>query len=159
MKKRSHYFLAGCILAFGIIPSNAFASYALSMVNPIGCQLGNSSAYYCNFGGASKAFSQSADAASLIVPASGTITAIYGNLFTVIGGSDEPCKINLIKNGTTKIQVINSAALNNINGNPFSNSSLNVAVVAGDVLQMQIETPAWEKPPYAPSFSISLYIE
>lgn len=151
--------LAFCLATFAFLPSNADAAYALTMANGSKGRLMPSSTYYLNSGNIQYAFIPSNNATSLIVPESGTITAVYGNIFSDVASSEESCTINIIKNGLTVIPVTTSLVVGTAGYNPFSNPSLNLSVTAGDVLQMQMVTPAWSIPPVSASFSVSLYIE
>ena len=159
MKKIAIWILTISIFTLGSLPIDGCASYALSMFNGTSVKLSSSSNYYFNSGGLAPAFIQTADASSLIAPASGTLTAIYGEIYTVYAASQEFCTVNILKNDIVVAQVTNSLALTNSGNNPFSNNGLNVAVEAGDDLQVQLVTPAWQKPPYGPSFSLSIYIQ
>lgn len=159
MNKISLYALACCLVTLGIMPSEAFASYALTMSNGFKGDLNQSSTLYFNSGNTAPPFSLSSISTRLIVPASGTITAVYGNFFTSRPSSEEPCTVNIVQNGTTITQITNSLTIASIEENPFNNTSLNLSVAAGDTLQVQIITPQWATPPSNTSFSLSFYIE
>lgn len=162
MKRIYQYLVACCITALAICPSDAYAGYSLQLANGTRQTLDSSKEYYLNGSTSQFPFIERNDyATTLIVPTSGTITSVQGNLFSGFSGinaSSEPCTISIIKNDTSTV-VTNSFAIDQVGSNPFSNTSLNLAVTAGDALQMTLTTPEWASRPVYTNFSVSLYIE
>ena len=118
---------------------------------------GDSTTYYMATGTANQV-SSTAASTILICPFSGTITKVIGT-FRVAGtlASSESVTLNVVVNATPTL-VSNSFDLSSATVN-VSNTSLSVAVVAGDVIKLQFVTPAWATNPTNLSNSFSIWIE
>ena len=163
MKKLSQYLVACFLAIFSFMPTNAFADYALTMANSYTASLMPSTAYFFNSGNGMDSFSSSTNVyknyTNLIVPHNGTITSVYGGIFTGSAASSENCTINIIQNYSMVRTVTNTLALTGAGYNSFGTNSLNIPVNAGDVLQVEIVTPNWVLAPISSSFSVSIYIQ
>lgn len=103
--------------------------------------------------------SAATNAARFYIPKAGTITAVYG-VATVAGtlGTSESSTLAVRLNDTTSTTVTSSLAMSSA-ANTFSNSSLSIAVVAGDYISITLATPAWVTNPTTTGITLSIYIE
>lgn len=93
------------------------------------------------------------------IPKSGTIKSCYifvRNRGTL--GTSETSTINIRLNNTTDT-VITSSLVTNATGGAFSNTSLAIAVVAGDYIELKWTTPTWATNPTNVDINAVVYIE
>ena len=93
----------------------------------------------------------------LYIPCSGNITKCF-LFFTFTAGTTETSTASIRLNNTTDTTI--SSAVN-LSSNPYavSNTSLNVAVVAGDYIEIKWVTPTWVTNPTGVSGSAMIVIE
>lgn len=75
--------------------------------------------------------------------------------------SSETSTLNMRVNNTTNYLVSNNITLNG-GGNQYrsySNTSINIPIVAGDYVEVQLVTPAWVTNPLGVTILVTLYIE
>lgn len=98
----------------------------------------DSTTYY--FGNSSLTWTTTAAASRILVPVKGVIREIYIFIYCT-AGTAENCTFYLRKNNTSDTEIdtvtLDSTAVDLINTN------INVAVNAGDYLEIKITTPAW----------------
>jgi hypothetical protein len=105
------------------------------------------------------AASTTAASARCYIPKAGTVKAIYGNFWNNgTLGSAETSTINFRVNNATDT-VISAGVQNNALVTTFSNSSLSIAVVAGDYFEIKWVTPTWATNPTQVRLAGVIYIE
>lgn len=117
----------------------------------------DSTTYY--FGAANAAVGNTTDGAfALTIPKSGTIKAVAIDIYTggTLGSSETSTwSVRVNTTNTT----ISSTVTTNATTNRFSNTSMSVAVVAGDILQVVFAAPAYATNPTTVRGNITVYIE
>jgi len=95
----------------------------------------------------------------LYIPKTGAIKAAYGYI-NVAGtlGSTENTTFNIRLNNTTDTLISNTVVLN-ASSVVFSNTSLNIAVTAGNYVEIKMTGPTWVTNPTTVRPSVVLYIE
>lgn len=77
------------------------------------------------------------------IPKAGTVTAIYIYINNVgVGGTSETSTFSFRLNATTDTTISSSITTGSVS-NAFSNTSMSVAVVAGDFFELKWVTPTW----------------
>lgn len=117
-------------------------SYALNIGHIAGTFLA-STTYY--FGMPGIAITSTAAIRRIYIPQSGTIKSAYLYFRATTGTSTENWTISIRLNNTTSttLATVGNSSLDKV----FSNTSLNIAVVAGDYIEIITTTPAWTIPP------------
>jgi hypothetical protein len=87
----------------------------------------------------------------------GTIKAIYG-IFTQAVGTNEASTLSILKNGVDNTVVSNTLA-HNAATTPFSKVDLNIAVNAGDYLELKWICPIWVTNPTGVVLSADAWVE
>jgi hypothetical protein len=98
--------------------------------------------------------------ARIYIPKDGTLTSARVLWFEWGGtaGSGENVTMNIIKdNVTTSPTLIQTIGNTNV-AKLFSNTALNLAVVSGDYVEIQMVTPAWATPPTNIRLSVEFFI-
>lgn len=83
----------------------------------------------------------------IYIPQGGTITSFYGNTKSTVLGSSEPSSIYIRINNTTDYLVSGNVLFTSSTGNYFSNTSLNIAVSAGDYFEVKLVCASWTTNP------------
>lgn len=106
-----------------------------------------------------KATDTNAGIARVYIPKTGTIKAAY-IFFAIAGtlGSSEPFTMAIRLNNSTDT-TISSAVTATATANAFSNTSMSLAVVAGDYFEIKLTTPTWGTPPTTVRPTVQVYIE
>lgn len=117
----------------------------------------DSTTYY--FGAPNAAVGNTTDGAfALTIPKFGTIKAVAIDIYTGGAlGSSETSTWSVRVNTTNT--TISSTVTTNATTNRFSNTSMSVAVVAGDILQIVFASPAYATNPTTVRGNITVYIE
>ena len=121
------------------------ANYAASTIN-----------YFGNMGGN---ITTTAQRNKIYIPANGTIKKAYVSYF--VGGtlaSAEAITFAIRHNNTTDYTVSNTATLNAAIVD-FNSTSLNIAVAAGDFIELKVTTPAFVTAPTTVRCSVVLFVE
>jgi hypothetical protein len=95
----------------------------------------------------------------IYIPANGTIKKAYVSYF--VGGtlaSTEAITLAIRLNNTTDYTINNTATLNAVTTD-FNNAALNIAVSAGDFIELKLTTPAFVTAPTTVRCSVVLFIE
>lgn len=140
----------------GDLTLGTYQGYSLQIgipsINPA-----DSTTYY--FGAANAAVGNTTDGAfALTIPKSGTIKAVAIDIYTggTLGSSETSTwSVRVNTTNTT----ISSTVTTNATTNRFSNTSMSVAVVAGDILQIVFASPAYATNPTTVRGNITVYIE
>mgnify|MGYP006921377872 FL=1 len=136
--------------------TDAMLGYALQLATATQ-DPADSTTYY---GGAYPSFAVGTTAArfNLAVPKAGSITmATAGVKVEGTLGSNESITIAVRKNNSTDV-TITSAAKANARVQTYSNTSMSLAVSAGDALELKITTPAWVTNPTQVAWQAAVYI-
>ena len=93
------------------------------------------------------------------IPRTGTLKACVGQCI-VNGtlGSSENSTLAIRLNNTTDTTVTSTLQLTAAS-NPITNTSLSIAVTAGDYIELKWTTPAWGTNPTTVGFNLTLYLE
>jgi len=95
----------------------------------------------------------------IYIPANGTIKKAYVSYF--VGGtlaSTEAITLAIRLNNTTDYTINNTATLNAVTTD-FNNAALNIAVSAGDFIELKLTTPAFVTAPTTVRCSVVLFVE
>lgn len=106
--------------------------------------LSSSSTYY--FGHSNPTLQTSGGYRRIYVPRAGTITKVYGFTNIISYGSGEAISVYIRVNNTTDYLVTNAFSMNGTIS-LFNNTSLNIAVSAGDYIEYKFVTPSFATPP------------
>ena len=151
--------ISGSSNTFSNIPTSAIAGYqgyslqiGVTSLNPA-----DSTTYY--FGSANSAVANTTDGAfALTIPQTGTIKTVVIDIYNggTLGSSETSTwSVRVNTTNTT----ISSSVTTNATVNRFSNTSMSVAVVAGDILQIVFAAPAYATNPTTVRGNIAVYIE
>jgi hypothetical protein len=140
--------------------------YALVANNTAGAghSPADSTTYYIN-GATSTAGGLSPNTASglfrLLVPRAGIIRAVSFAVYTTVAASGESVTVKVFVNGASAATLSTAMTWNAGAGayNTLNATGLGIAVVQGDYLELEFETPAWVTNPTATWHSVSYYIE
>lgn len=113
--------------------------------------------YY--FGAPQLATNTTPNVKKVYIPKTGTIKAAYltFNVLTTLGSS-ETFSAWIRKNNTTDTLISSACTMDSANP-VFSNTALNIAVVAGDYIEIKFTTPTWLVNPTGVNEACTLYIE
>ncbi len=92
----------------------------------------------------------------LYIPKTGSITGCYGFL-TLTGGTAENVTISIRVNNSTDHTVTSTLQLNNSTAT-FSNTSLGIAVSAGDYIEIKFASPTWVTNPSSVAMTVTVYL-
>lgn len=81
----------------------------------------------------------------LYIPKACTVKAVYVTFINATPGSNEPSTIVLRLNDTSNTLI--SATVDNSGAQQLKNITMNLAVIAGDFIEIKWTTPAWGTPP------------
>lgn len=91
------------------------------------------------------------------IPKSGTIKRAYLESYSVTAGSNESWSVYLRLNGSSDTLIATVAAATNARS--FTNTSLNIPVVAGDYIEIKSVNPTWATNPVTTFFGGNIHIE
>lgn len=143
------------------IPSTSLATaaargYALQATHGSSNYAASTVYYFGNMGGNITTVAQRN---KIYMPASGTIKKAYVSYFN--GGtlaSTEAITLAIRLNNTTDYTINNTATLDGVTTD-FNNASLNIAVSAGDFIELKLTTPAFVTAPTTVRCSVVLFVE
>jgi hypothetical protein len=153
--------ISGASNTLGDIPSTALTTpaargYTLQATHG-GANYAASTIYY--FGNMGGNITTTAQRNKIYIPANGTIKKAYVSYF--VGGtlaSTEAITFAIRHNNTTDYTVSNTAKLDAAIVD-FNSTSLNIAVAAGDFIEMKVTTPAFVTAPTTVRCSVVLFVE
>jgi len=153
--------ISGASNTLGDIPSTALTTpaargYTLQATHA-GVNYAASTIYY--FGSMGGNTTTTAQRNKIYIPANGTIKKAYVSYF--VGGtlaSTEAITFAIRHNNTTDYTVSNTAKLDAAIVD-FNSTSLNIAVAAGDFIEMKVTTPAFVTAPTTVRCSVVLFVE
>lgn len=93
----------------------------------------------------------------MYIPKAGVIKAAYIYCNAGTAGTAEAWPANVRLNNATDT-LVQSLALSNVN-RAWANTNLNVAVVAGDYVEIKLVNPTWATNPANVRFAATIYIE
>ncbi len=135
--------------------------YSLLMVG-VGPSIGLTASttwYFVDASSSDSSFQTSESLATvLIVPAAGTIKAIYGTIRASSGASAGSATVNILIN-SVPTAVTTTYSVTTSGFNPFSNNALSIAISAGDRIEMQLITPAWVTAPLGCTQCVAIYVQ
>jgi len=135
-------------------PAGGGLGYALAVTSLILSTLSDGSTYY--FGLNAIAPATTANNNRVYIPKAGTIKAAY--IFAAfVAGSDESASLYIRKNNSSDTLI---ASLDfSFNPVVFSNGGLNIAVNAGDYIELKLVCPTWATNPSQLKMSGHIYVE
>ncbi len=146
---------AGALPTFQAAPSSSELGYRFSAIsgNPA-----DSTTYWFNQGEVFVSFTSFSAALAVIIPRSGTINTVRG-VVTVSGtlGSATNCTVAVRLNNTTDTNVTTTLQLTAAS-QTFSNTTLGIAVSAGDYVSLKFIAPAWATNPTSVALSATLVV-
>lgn len=141
--------------------SGTGVGYFFFLVTGGGANPADSSTYFIPQGGLITSFTTSGHDARIqwMIPKAGTIKIAWGQI-RVLGtlGSSENSTLSIRLNNTTDTTVTSTLKWDAATGG-YSNTGLNIAVTAGDYIEIKLVTPAWATNPTNCSFGIQLFVE
>ena len=109
------------------------------------------------FGQLPKAPTTSANISKIYIRKAGTIKMVQLYCYSGTAGTAEAWVANIRLNNTTDTQIASVAAA--ASERIFTNSSLNIPVVAGDYIEIKLVNPTWATNPLTTIFGGYIYIE
>lgn len=92
-----------------------------------------------------------------LCPATGTLTSIYGLMYAGTISSAENITLRLYVNGSNAGDISTTFKLN-ANNTTFNNTSLSIAITAGDIISLVLVSPVWATNPNQVFATWSAYI-
>jgi hypothetical protein len=129
--------------------------YAIYLQSPTQATLTDAQTVY--WGNSPLAIGTTADITRVYIPKAGTIKACYIYAYAGTAGTAENWSMYIRKNNTTDT-LVQTLALSN-QKRVWSNTSLSIAVVAGDYIQIKEVEPTWATNPATVTRTGIIYIE
>lgn len=138
----------------GDLSLGTYAGYTLSVQALTSSPADGQTIY---FGGLPRAPTTTAATSKVYIRQAGTIKRAEIYCFSGTAGTNEAWPISIRLNNTTDTQIASLSV--SASERVFSNTSLNIAVVSGDYIEIKCVNPTWGTNPLTTIFSGYLYIE